>query len=59
MTAGEGIKKGAEGAKNVTEKSVDAVGAKVNEITTTVSDALGTAAEKIHAQAGEDAPRDK
>ncbi len=55
MTAGEGIKKGAAGTKHVTDKSVDAVEAKVNEVTDTVAGALNTAADKIHDQAGQKA----
>ncbi len=52
MTAGEGIKTGAEATKNDTDRAVDAVEAKVNEVTDTVADALNTAGEKIHAAAG-------
>jgi hypothetical protein len=59
MTAGEGIKKGAAGAKNVTEKSVDAVEKKIDEVTDTVEHALRTAADKIHEQAGQDKPHGK
>lgn len=59
MTAGESIKKSAEGAKDVADKSVDAVEAKINEITSTVEDALKGAADKIHHQAGQDTSNDK
>jgi hypothetical protein len=59
MTAGESIKKSAEGAKNVTDTSVDAVETKVNEITDTVESAVKSVADKIHHQAGQDKSHDK
>ncbi|WP_298229451.1 hypothetical protein [Gryllotalpicola sp.] len=54
MTAGESIKKGAEGAKKVTDNVVDAVEGKVNEATDAVENALKTAADKIHHAASHD-----
>ncbi len=59
VTAGEGIKKGAEGTKNVTDKSVDAVEAKINKVTDTVEGALRKAADAVHSQAGRDTPSGK
>jgi len=59
MTAGEGIKKGAEGTKDVTDKSVNAVEAKIDEVTDTVENALKTAAGSIHRQAGHGTDSDK
>ncbi len=53
MTAGEGIKKGAEGTKNVTDKVVDAVEGKINDVTDTVEHALKAAGGKVHEAAGE------
>jgi hypothetical protein len=46
MTAGEGIKKGAEGTKNVTDKVVDSVEKKINDVTDAV-------AKGIHRSASE------
>ncbi|NNC12111.1 hypothetical protein HII28_09500 [Planctomonas sp. JC2975] len=37
MTAGDGIKKGAEGTKNVTDKVVDSVEKKINDVTDAVA----------------------
>lgn len=48
MTAGEGIKKGAEGTKNVTDHVVDSVEGTINSVTDSVEKALKTAGEKIH-----------
>ena len=59
MTAGESIKKSAEAAKDVTDKTVDAVDDKINELTDTVAGALKDVADKIHHQAGQDTPKDK
>lgn len=53
MTAGEGIKKAAEGTKNVTGRVVDAVEDKVNEVTDTVQHALHRSGENIHEAAGQ------
>jgi hypothetical protein len=59
MTAVEGIMNGAEGTKNVTDKSVNAFEMKLDEVTDTVEGALQTAADSIHSQAGQDTPSTK
>lgn len=51
MTAGEGIKKAADGTKHVTDRVVDAVEDKVNDVTDAVQDALQRAGDKIHGAA--------
>ncbi len=56
MTAGDGIKHGAEGAKNVTDKVVDSVEQKIDEVATTVGGALGSATEAIRHAVGKDTP---
>ena len=48
MTAGEGIKRGAEGTKNVTDKTVDAVENKVNDVTSAVGHAMESAVNSVH-----------
>lgn len=53
MTAGEGVKKGAEGTKNVTDRVVDSVEKKINDVTNSVSHALGAAADGVHHAAGD------
>lgn len=53
MTAGEGIKKAGKGVKNVTDRVVDAVEGKVNEVTDIVQDALHRSGENIHKAAGQ------
>ncbi|SDY52695.1 hypothetical protein [Herbiconiux ginsengi] len=59
MTAGENIKKGAENTKNVTDKVVDAVEEKVNQVTDAVEGAFHKAGDKIHAAASQDTPHQK
>ncbi|NNC14072.1 hypothetical protein HII28_19615 [Planctomonas sp. JC2975] len=54
MTAGEGIKKGAEGTKKVTDRVVDSVEKKINDVTDTVSHAMGSATDGIHHAASQD-----
>lgn len=54
MTAGDSIKHAAEGAKNVTDRVVDAVQGKVNDATDAVQDAVREAGDKIHLAAGGD-----
>ncbi len=53
MTAGEGIKKAGEATKNLTDRVVDAVEDKVNEVTDIVQDALHRSGENIHKAAGQ------
>lgn len=48
MTAGESIKKAAQGTKNVTERVVDAVEDKIGDVTDAVQDALQKAGDKVH-----------
>jgi hypothetical protein len=57
MTAGESIKKAAQGTKNVTDRVVDAVEDKVDDVSDTVQDALQKAGDKIHKAAGGDAKK--
>jgi hypothetical protein len=52
MTAGDSIKHAAEGTKKVTDRVVDAVETKVNEVTDTVQEALKGAGDKVHHAAG-------
>lgn len=54
MTVGDSVKRAAEGTKNVTEKVVDAVEAKVSDVTDTVENAVHGAGEKIHGAVGRD-----
>jgi len=54
MTAGEGIKKGAEGTKNVTDRVVDSVEKKINDVTSSVNHGLGAAADAVHHAASQD-----
>ncbi|MHA7984892.1 hypothetical protein ACX9R5_03720 [Rathayibacter sp. CAU 1779] len=54
MTAGESLKKSAEGTKNVTDRVVDSVEKKINDVTDTVSHAMGSAADGIHHAASQD-----
>ena len=53
MTAGEGVKKAAEGAKNVTDRVVDAVEAKINQATDAVEDAVHRGGAKVHEAASQ------
>ncbi|HEY0117206.1 MAG TPA: hypothetical protein VGC04_00325 [Cellulomonas sp.] len=57
MTAGDSIKHAAEGAKNVTDRVVEAVQDKINDATDAVEDAVRDATNKIHLAAGGDAKK--
>ncbi|CAN5322990.1 hypothetical protein BH09ACT6_BH09ACT6_03330 [soil metagenome] len=59
MTAGESIKKGAEGTKNLTDKIVDAVEGKINDITDSVEKGLQAAGDKIHEAASQEKEGDE
>ncbi len=48
MTAGEGIKKGAEGTKPVTDRVVNAVEGKINDVTDMPGTGVRTAGTKAH-----------
>lgn len=52
MTAGDRIKRAAEGTKNVTGRVVDAVETKINDVTDTVQDAVHDAGDRVHDVAG-------
>lgn len=52
MTTGEQIKKASEGAKKSTDKVVDAIEDKINEVTDAVEGALRRAGDRIHKAAG-------
>lgn len=54
MTVGDGIKRAAQATKNVTEKVVDVVEAKVNDVTDAVEGSIHTVGEKIHRAVGRD-----
>lgn len=55
MTAGDSIKKAAQGTKNVTERVVDAVEGTINDVTDSVQGAVQHAGDKIHSAAGGEA----
>jgi hypothetical protein len=55
MTAGESIKKAAEGTKSVTEQVVDAVEDKIDDVTDAVQDAVQKAGGKVHEATSGDA----
>ncbi len=54
MNVGDSIKKAAEGTKNVTERVVDAVEGKINDVTDAVQDTFRDAGNKVHEAAGGD-----
>lgn len=54
MTAGDSIKKAGQATKNVTDRVVDAVEGKINDVTDAVQDTLREAGNKIHQAAGGD-----
>jgi hypothetical protein len=59
MTTGEGIKKAGERAKDVTDRVVDAVEGKVNDLTDVVEGALDRTGTKVHEAAGRPETDDK
>lgn len=53
MTAGEGVKKAGERAKDVTSRTVDAVQDKINDLTDAIEGAFHRSGTKIHEAAGQ------
>ena len=59
MTSGEGVKKASQQAKDVTDRTVDAVEGKINTVTDAIEGAFHRTGSKIHEAAGRSETEDK
>lgn len=59
MTTGQGVKKAGERAKDVTDRTVDAVEGKINDLTDAIEGALHRTGTKVHEAAGRPGPDDE